>query len=66
MIGVRKKPSSPELKSLLESSLLPFHKMDRLIPWFVSQGGAVDTGCFGLAELPGEGWGAIALKDIQV
>ena len=40
--------------------------MDRLVPWFVSQGGTVDTERFGLAEFPGQGWGAIALKAIPV
>ena len=40
--------------------------MDRLIPWFTSQGGTVDTEHFGLAEFSGQGWGAIALKDIPV
>ncbi|KAF9653963.1 SET domain-containing protein [Thelephora ganbajun] len=38
--------------------------MDQLISWFTSQGGAVDIEHFGLAEFPGQGWGAIALKDI--
>jgi hypothetical protein len=66
MIDARKKPSSPEPKFPLEFSLLPFHEMDQLIPWFISKGGAVDTGYFGLAQFPGQGWGAIALKDIPV
>lgn len=32
----------------------------------MSQGGTVDTEHFGLAEFPGQGWGAIALKEIPV
>ena len=40
--------------------------MDQLIKWFASQGGVVDAEHFGLAEFPGQGWGAIALKDIPV
>ena len=64
--GDRRSKKSSEKKTLLGLISLPFPRMDQLIQWFASQGGVVDAEHFGLAEFPGQGWGAIALKDIPV
>lgn len=40
--------------------------MDDFIAWFQHHGGVLDTSIMGIADFPGSGRGAIALKDILV
>lgn len=38
----------------------------KLLEWFNSEGGTVDTSVMGICDFPGQGRGGIALKDINV
>lgn len=40
--------------------------MDAFISWFKSRNGALDTEVMSLTDIPGQGRGAVALKDIPV
>lgn len=37
-----------------------------LLEWFKSEDGALDTSSIGFTEFPGQGLGAVALKDVPV
>lgn len=40
--------------------------MDDFIGWFTERGGQIDGDSVGLTSFPGQGAGAVALKDIPV
>lgn len=40
--------------------------MEPFIAWFQSRNGTLDTTAIGLADIPGHGRGAVALKDLPV
>ena len=40
--------------------------MDEFTQWYEKQGGTVDTSSMGLVDIPGQGRGVIAVKDIPV
>lgn len=41
-------------------------EMEQLFSWFESQGGCMDRSLMTLSEIPGQGRGALSLKDIPV
>jgi hypothetical protein len=42
------------------------HSLSDLLAWFTANGGTIDRSALTFAQIEGLGWGAFALRDLQV